>query len=236
MPNPSDTATGIRHRRPRAGERTRGAVDALQTKIAVGLQNLSADDYLDQLQANIDELPEATGADAAFVALVSEDGESIESVLASCAGFAQCSPGVLADERLDDWPWLRERLGHLRVIEVADTLGGPRAAKDELERFNELHIGAALITGFSVHGEIAGFLALATEHPVDGWDANLHLLMKLFGSSLAVGLERVSDRMTLAELEERNALVAITANDGIWDFDGETKRVNLSRRRGRSPA
>ncbi len=230
MPNPSDTATGIRHRRPRAGERTRGAVDALQTKIAVGLQNLGADDYLQQLQANIDELPEATGADAAFVALISEDGETIESVLASCTGFAQCSPGVLADERLDGWPWLRERLGHLRVIEVADTLSGPGAAKDELERFNELHIGAALITGFSANGEIAGFLALATEHPVAGWDANLHLLMKLFGSSLAVGLERVNDKITLSELKERNSLIAITANDGIWDFDGETKRVNLSRR------
>ena len=38
MTNPSDTrsATGIQHRKPRAGERTRGAVDAMQTKFAVG--------------------------------------------------------------------------------------------------------------------------------------------------------------------------------------------------------
>ena len=40
---------------------------------------------------------------------------------------------------------------------------------------------------------IAGFLGIANERAVDGWDANLHLLMKLFGSSLAVGLERVHD-------------------------------------------
>jgi hypothetical protein len=40
MANPSDSniTTGIR-RRPRAGERTRGAVDALQTKIAVNLRS-----------------------------------------------------------------------------------------------------------------------------------------------------------------------------------------------------
>ncbi len=44
------------------------------------------------------------------------------------------------------------------------------------------------------------------------------------------GLERVGDRELLNELQERNALVAMTANDGIWDFDGETKRINLSRR------
>ena len=63
MANPSDTitTTGIRQRRPRAGERTRGAVDALQTKIAVDLQNLPAHSYKEALQANIAELPDAAG-------------------------------------------------------------------------------------------------------------------------------------------------------------------------------
>jgi diguanylate cyclase (GGDEF)-like protein/PAS domain S-box-containing protein len=232
MTYPSDTpaTTGIQHRRPRVGERTRGAVDALQTKLAVGLQNLDAYKYRDQLQSNVDELPEATGADAAFVALINEDGTLIETVYSACSGFAQCSAGVLAGEKMDDWPWLRNRLGHLRVVEVADTMGGPKSASDELARLNELHMGSTLIIGFSVRGEIAGFLGLANELAVDSWDANLHLLMKLFGSSLSVGLERVHDRELLDELHERNSLVAMTANDGIWDFDGDTKRINLSRR------
>ena len=232
MTSSSDTTdnTGIRHRKPRAGERTRGSVDAMQTKFAVGVQNLDHEKYLQQLQSNIDELPDAAGADAAFIALISEDGREIETVLASSSGFAQCKPGQLAGEKLDNWQWLRKRLGHLRVIEVADTMSGPNAARDDLERFNELHIGATLIIGFSVHGEIAGFLGIANEHAVESWDANLHLLMKLFGSSLAAGLERVRDKQVLAELQERNELVAMTANDGIWDFDGETKRISLSRR------
>ena len=232
MTNPADTttSTGIHHRRPRAGERTRGAVDALQTKIAVGVQNLDPFKHIEQLQSIVDELPEATGADSAFIALISEDGHKIESVLASCEGFAQCSPAVLKGEKLEDWPWLCKRLGHLRVIEVADTVGGPASAAGELGRLNEIHIGSTLIIGFSVHGEISGFLGLANERAVDSWDANLHLLMKLFGSSLAVGLERVRDRELLDELQERNSLVAMTANDAIWEFDGDTKRINLSRR------
>ncbi len=229
-PPDSATSTGIHHRRPRAGERTRGALDALQTKIAVGLQNLDVYRYLEQLQSNVDELPEATGADAAFIALISEDGRQIETVMSSCNGFAQCNPAVLKGENLEDWPWLCKRLGHLRVIEVADTVGGPKSATSELLRLNEIHIGAALFIGFSVRGKIAGFCGLVDERAVESWDANLHLLMKLFGSSLAVGLERVGDRELLDELQERNSLVAMTANDGIWDFDGETKRITLSRR------
>src|SRR5210317_2315248 len=232
MANPSDTTTtpGIRHRRPRAGERTRGALDALQTKIAVNLQNLDAAGRDDLLQANIAELPDATGCDAAFLALISEDGRNFEPVFAGKAGFAQCTPEVLGGERIEDWPWLVSRLGHLKVVEIDDTAAGPAAAQAELGRLAELHIGSALIIGIAVRGEVAGFLGLANEHGNTGWDVNLHLLIKLIGASLATGLERLRDHEILDELRERNELIAMTANDGIWDFDGLTKHVDLSRR------
>jgi diguanylate cyclase (GGDEF)-like protein/PAS domain S-box-containing protein len=232
MANPSDTTntTGIRHRRPRAGERTRGAVDALQTKIAVNLQNLDSSSRDAMLQANVAELPEATGCDAAFLALISEDGRKLQPVFAGKAGFAQCTPEVLGGERVEDWPWLVSRLGHLKVVEIDDTRAGTAAGQAELGRLAELHIGSVLMIGFAVHGEVTGFLALANEHGNEGWDANLHLLIKLIGASLATGLERLRDQEILEELRERNELVSETANDGIWDFDGLTKRVDLSRR------
>ena len=232
LTNPPDSSgtASVRHRRPRAGTRTRGAADALQTKIAIGVLNLDASNYQEQLQANIGELPDAAGCDAAFVALLSDDGVSLETVISESSGFAQCKAEVLSGEALESWPWLSERLGHLKVIEVADTLKGPRSSKIELERLADLHIGSVLMIGFSVNGEIAGFLALANERPVESWDANLHLLLKLVGASLACGLERIRDRGLLDEMNQRNELVAATANDGIWDFDGESKRINLSRR------
>ena len=228
-PDSNDTTTA-RHRRPRAGTRTRGAADALQTKIAVGVLNLDPNHYQQQLQANISELPDAAGCDAAFIALFSDDGTEIESVIAAASGFAQANPEVLIGQQLESWKWLQKRLGHLKVVEVADTRKGSRTSRDELERLAELHLGSILMIGFSVHGEIAGFLALANELPVENWDANLHLLLKLVGASLAVGLERAKDRDVLNEMNQRNELVNATANDGILDFDGDTKRINLSRR------
>ncbi len=228
-PDSTDTTT-IRHRRPQAGTRNRGAADALQTKIAVGVLNLEPERHQEQLQSNIDELPDAAGCDAAFVALFSADGTEIESVVAAAAGFAQANPEVLVGQQLEDWQWLQDRLGHLKVIEVADTLQGSKSSTTELQRLSELHIGSVLMIGFSVHGELAGFLALANERAVENWDANLHLLLKLVGASLAAGLERIRNLGVLDEMQERDALVAATANDGIWDFDGESKRINLSRR------
>jgi len=226
----SKTSNGIRHRRPRAGTRNRGAVDALQTKIAVNLQNL---DYLtrdEQLIANIDELPDAAGCDSAFLCLIDDDGRTFDTVFSAKAGFAQCNADVLKGEQLSNWSWLVERLGDLKVIEVSDTLDPPQGAKSEFGRFSELNLGSVLIIGFSVQGEFAGMLALANEQSVESWDANLHLLIKLMGASLASGLERLKDQSVLAELQERHELVALTANDGIWDFDGESKHIELSPR------
>ena len=232
MTSASDTSitTGIRPRRPRAGERTRGAVDALQTKLAIDLQSLNVDSCDAQLQSCVDEMPEAAGCDAAFLALIDDDGGRIDKAFSATAGFAQCRADLLAGDRLEDWKWLVQRLGHLRIVEVDDTLKGPEAARGELERLAELHIGSALILGFVVDGEIAGFLGFANEAAVENWDASLHLLVKLLGASMATGLNRLRDKTVLAELRERNELVSLTANDGIWDFDGATKRVDLSRR------
>ena len=217
-------------RRPRAGERNRGTVDALQTKIAVDVQNLELDRFHDQLRESIAELPDAAGCDVAFLALFNNDVSSIETVLVSTSVFCRANPAALEKDRLANWPWLGTHLGHLRVVEIADTAHSPESAEMEFERLAELGIGSCLIIGFSVRTEVGGFLALVNERPVDAWDANQHLLMKLIGASLASGLEQMQANEMLREMEQRNALVGLTANDGIWDFDGESKRISLSRR------
>ena len=59
-----------------------------------------------------------------------------------------------------------------------------------------------------VQGKPAGFLGLAHTMPRGAWDVNLQLLMKLIGTSLATGLERIRIEARLAKLEERTNLFA----------------------------
>ena len=220
----------IRRRRPPPGERNRGAVDALQTKIAVNVQNLDESRFKEQLRDNIAELPEAAGCDAAYLALFRSDLSAIDTIIASSSVFSSCNPDALTGESLSHWPWLSKRLGHLRVIEITDTEAGPKVARAELDRLNELGIGSVLILGFAVRNEVAGYLAFVNERPVESWDASLHLLIKLIGTSLSSGLERMRSVSMLDEIEDRDELVSLTANDGIWDFDGRAKKIRLSRR------
>src|SRR6266446_4765968 len=90
--------------------------------------------------------------------------------------------------------------------------------------------GSALLVALRVQGKPAGFLALAHAMPRGAWDVNLQLLMKLIGTSLATGLERIRIEARLAKLEERTNLFQAAANDGMWDFDVESNEVYFSPR------
>src|SRR5690606_8749000 len=59
---------------------------------------------------------------------------------------------------------------------------------------------------------------------------NRQLLMKLVGTSLATGLERIRMEARLAKLEERTTFTQAVANDGVWDFDIENNEVYFSPR------
>ena len=93
MTNPSDTSisTGIQHRRPRAGERTRGAVDALQTKIAdraqaVGEKHVAQwNVWQDEIKEHWDQMP----MHEARMAAEGIDWNSAEALQAVVAGDAE---------------------------------------------------------------------------------------------------------------------------------------------------
>ena len=91
-------------------------------------------------------------------------------------------------------------------------------------------MGSVLLVALRVQGKPAGFLGLAHTLPRGAWDVNLQLLMKLIGTSLATGLERVRVEARLAKLEERTKLSQASANDGLWDFDVESNEVYFSPR------
>ena len=125
----------------------------------------------------------------------------------------------------------RSKLDHLRIAELRDTLAPRRDTAVDAARFAELNVRSALVCGLSLNGRVCGFMALYSSQPRrEGWDANLHLMLKLVGSSFATGLERLRVQRHLGRLEERNALSLPAANDGLWDFDVENNTVYFSPR------
>jgi diguanylate cyclase (GGDEF)-like protein/PAS domain S-box-containing protein len=203
--------------------------DVLLTKAAVDFQNPAAHPDI-SIVPNLEALREAVGLDNFFIARFSVQRDSIASVLGSSSLFASFNPAVLTGEPLGALPFLRDRLEHLRVIEMRDTAQPRRELAAEAGRFATVQVGAVLLAGFAVRGRIEGFIAMCSTRPRESWDASLHLMLKLLASSYASGLERDHFRTHFEDLEERSELALYGANDGLWDFDLEKKTTYFSPR------
>ena len=123
---------------------------------------------------------------------------------------------------LERLPWLAGGLEHLRIAEIRDTLTPRREQAVDAARFADLNMRSALVCGLRCAIGATASWRSARRSPRDGWDANLHLLLKLLGTSFATGLERLRVERHLNQLEERNELALDSANDGLWDFDIES--------------
>ena len=216
---------------PHAGHRrSKAGLDVLLTKAAIDFQNL-ANEHADALvRLNLEALRDAAGLDALVIATFDSEHTVVEHVVGVTGLFATFNPETLRGESLERYPYLRNRLEHLRVIEIRDTSQPRPDLAPESAQLAALRIGAALIIGFATQSRTTGFIALCSTLPRDSWDANLHLMLKLLGSSYATGIERVRYQRHLKQLEERDSLALYGSNDGLWDFDLDRKTTYFSPR------
>jgi diguanylate cyclase (GGDEF)-like protein/PAS domain S-box-containing protein len=185
---------------------------------------------LDTIIVNLELLREATRVDAAFHVAMDTELNVIGDVQVARGMLATGNPEQLRGQSLDELPWLQSRLAPLRVSELRDTSSPRDDQAADAAIWSHLGIGSVLLIPYSIQGHAAGLLGIANARPRDNWDVQLHLLMKLVGSSLATGLERIEIQRHLEDLEERNELAIHSANDGLWDFDTLNNRVYLSPR------
>jgi len=204
-------------------------LDLVCTQVAVDFQSLGPNDLEDRLRSGLQRLTETSGADAIFVALLDSAG-NLEAVYAGRSTFSSCNPEVLKDRNLEDFPWMHQHLGHLKLIELKDT-GEPRESQvRDADAFAQLNIAAVLAVGFEVRGELGGILGVCSSQPRPDWGGNLQLALKLIGASCAGGIERIRLSEALQVVQERDELVMTTANDGLWDYDVRSNNIYFSPR------
>jgi len=216
-------------RRPARGVRE-GGLDLTCTKVAVDFQGISLNNAEARITSGLQSLTDVCGADAVFVALLGKDANTFEKVYAGRSTFSACNPEVLKGRELAEFPWIKSRLDHLRLLEVRDTAKAPLAQARDAERLASLNVGALLVVGFSIRGRLGGMLGVCSATPSPEWSADLHLALKLVGVSVASGLERIELQEDLLTVQERDRLVTNTANDGLWDYDVRDNSMYFSPR------
>jgi len=226
--NHMSTLTGLQ--KALQSSRKSGSVDVIFTKLAIDLQTLSEETADTTILAHLETLCEAIDCDAVCIGLFDPDVTTLERMFSVRSTFSACNPEVLQGMSLDDLPWIGSQLEHLRLFSIADTSAPGPNQKNDAEIFANLHIGATLLVGFEVRGRRAGFMAFFYGQPQAEWSVEHQLLIKLLSTSFASGLAQLRTAASLANVEERDALLVRTANDGTWDFDAINNVMHYSPR------
>lgn len=205
-------------------------IDPMLTKLTVDLQSAGLHADVERVTAVLQSLRSLLEIDVLFVALFDDAQMIMQRIQSASNLFASSNPEVLAGEGIPSRAALLQRLDAQRLVEIRDTTRCQTAYQELGHRLSVLQISSALLAGIQVQGRSAGFIAIGSVHQQAGWDAELHLLLKLLSSSYAAGLERMQVQAKLAYLEQREQLVAESSHDGLWDFDFEHGRLYLSPR------
>jgi len=222
----TSTLTGLQ--RALKGSRTAGGLDVIYTKLAVDLQNLAEETSAEVIAAALDVIRDSTGCDVVCLGLLDDERPILQSIEFAQGDFTPINADMLVGATIEDLPWLSKHLDHLRLIEINDTSEPPGSAGVDAAFLKERSIASCLFIGLTVNSRVAGFMAFLHGQPTEGWDADHKLLLKLMGSSLAAGLERMHYRQDFAERNELRNLMVATAHDGMWDFDARTNEINFS--------
>jgi diguanylate cyclase (GGDEF)-like protein/PAS domain S-box-containing protein len=199
--------------------RSAPGIDATCTKIAVDLLGMSVDTQAQVISTALADLRAATNVDAAFLLRLNREGTHIETVRSARQELSPCRFDSLRNVSLNQLPWIASRCDHLRLSEIGDTVNPRTDHKADARRLQALQIGSVLLVAFKMpDGGPSGLLGLAQSLPLGSWDVNLQLLLKLLGSSIASGLERVQTRTMDVFDRERGALIDAAGNDALWDF------------------
>jgi diguanylate cyclase (GGDEF)-like protein/PAS domain S-box-containing protein len=200
------------------------------TKAAVDLQNLTERTAESVVDTTLETLRRATGADIAFVALLDEAGERFASTTVARGEAVVGDPAALKGVELAQFPFLQGRFEHLKLSEYRDTSQPGREEPAEAARLAALGFSSLLVVALHMQQRPAGVLALGRVDGRGPWDVNYQLLLKLIGTSLASGLERMAMTARLTELTERNDLIDAASNEGLWDFNFDNNRLYVSQR------
>ncbi|HUG72963.1 MAG TPA: EAL domain-containing protein [Steroidobacteraceae bacterium] len=211
----------------------KGAVLGLDvecTKAAVDLQNLSDTTADAVIGAALETLRSAAGADCAFLVLLDTAGERFDKLIVAKPEPMQFPDDALRGTELASFPFLASRFDHLRLTEYRDTSFPGREGASEAAQLAQLGLRSVLVVTLHMQQRPAGVLALGRSVASEPWEVDYHLLLKLIGTSLASGLDRLAMQARLVELSERAELLEVASNEGLWDFDFDHNRLFVSER------
>ena len=207
---------------------SKAGVDPFVARCLVDLLTLDPENADAALGSALGGLRESGAVDGVCMALLAEEGRSIDRVSHACSMMSGCRPEDLEGLSLEECSWLDEQLADARIGEIRDTAEAEDESGGVL--FRAMGVGAVLCAPVLIEGRPSGFLFFLNARPVRDWDVEQRLLIKLASAAVSAGITNLRTGLEISDIRERDSLTKYACNDGIWDFDVETNNIRFSTR------
>ncbi len=195
----------------------------------IEFSGLQSEEQGPELSARLDAVRAAFDADALLIALLDDRGEVFRAAFQAVDARSRIKPLKLIGEELAGLPEIRRQLALRGILEIGDCLEPGAPLEAESAWLCRAGIRSCVLIGLHGRERAFGFLAVCCEDPVD-WGPDFAPVLRLLGSAFATGLDRLRAWKRLESVIEREQLEALTANDGVWDFDMTSNQTHFSPR------
>lgn len=204
-------------------------LDPAIAQAAITMCSVETDDLPRELSETLQALRDVLDVDAALIALLDRRAETFVSAPHAIDPAAHVKPAKLLGRTLASLPELQRQLGCRGSLLLDDALDPADGLGVEAAWFSAARLRSVVLIGLHGHEGPLGFLAFGCSDPVR-WEPGFLQVLRLLGSALGAGLDRLYAVRRLESAREREQLEALAANDGVWDFDERHRRTHFSPR------
>jgi PAS domain S-box-containing protein len=186
--------------------RDRLATESLLAAISSRFVNITSDEIDTSINDSLRRIGQFTGADRAYVFLISEDGERFSNTHEWCAPGIRSEQATLQDLEVDQFEWWMHRLRQQRAIHIRDVSAMGERLSSLRQVLEAQSIRSLIVMPMSYAGRLRGFLGFDTvrmeeEGGRGGWTEEEASLLSAIGS------------VFINAIEQRNAEQAIRENE-----------------------
>ena len=182
---------------------------------------VAADDIDAGLNAALEILTEAVGANHAFVFTLRDGEAKMDNTHEWCAPGMRPQKNRFQGMDCARFPWLMDRLNHNEPIIVPDVSAMPDEAATERETFLAQRVRTVLGVRLGADPKLIGFVGFDDTRSTRTWREEDVRLLQLASESISSFIERKRAEQALRESEERYRSIFESIQDIFYRTDAE---------------
>lgn len=218
------------HKKTEKALQARIKFEDLITEISTHFINLAPEEIDEGINHALHKIGAFAKVDRSYVFLFASNGFAVNNTHEWCEKGIQPHIDSLKDFSLNAFSWFKKKVKQKQIIHVPSLTELPEEALVEKAEFEKDGIQSFIVVPMTSGRKAIGFLGFDSVKEEKSWSKESISLLKIVGEIFVNALERKRVQEALLESEERYALAAQGANDGLWDWNVKTNEVYFSPR------